>query len=206
MSSKIAVATLDGKAYYKIVNMLKEMGIPFSNIIIGEKIESSFNLIITTKKEKSLIKHDRIICIEDISKNPYLAKEKVFTYLNNDVKSTLIIGIDPGKVIGLAFYYGQNVLDSVILDSIDDVINMVSNIIKNSLATKKIVRIGDGNHKLAKEIATNILNKTKYVIDIELVNEKGTTTFFGKKFDKNVAIDQKSAMLIALRKGNKFFH
>ena len=62
--AKIAVATVSGKAYYKLVNELKNRDIPFLSLVPGDSIPQSIKVVVTTEKEKPLIDHQRILVYE----------------------------------------------------------------------------------------------------------------------------------------------
>lgn len=52
MKGKVAVATVQGKAYFQIVNALKENDIKFVSVIPGESVPPRARLVITTEDEK----------------------------------------------------------------------------------------------------------------------------------------------------------
>ena len=59
MKEKVAVATVQGKAYFLIVNKLREQGIPFISIVPWESVPAKMTLVLTTEKEKRLINHEK---------------------------------------------------------------------------------------------------------------------------------------------------
>ncbi|MEM3041561.1 MAG: hypothetical protein QXG97_06020, partial [Nitrososphaerota archaeon] len=61
MKEKIAVATVSGKAYYRLVKELKERNLLFLSLVPGEPVSSSINVVITTEKERNLINHPNIL-------------------------------------------------------------------------------------------------------------------------------------------------
>ena len=64
--------------------------------------------------------------------------------------SELLIGIDPGKRIGLAInYYGVEIEQSLHI-SIEDLVSHLIKILAGLCAKKKILKIGNGDMKLAK--------------------------------------------------------
>ena len=64
----------------------------------------------------------------------------------------LLIGIDPGKRIGLSiYYYGREVEHSLHI-SVEDLVSHLVRILAGLRAKKKIVKIGNGNMKMAKKI------------------------------------------------------
>jgi hypothetical protein len=196
--------TLDGRAYYRIMSMLKEMGLEFDNVMPGEILSPSVRIVITTEKEKDLISHDKILSLEELSKDPYLAKEKIIDNLYTDGEESIVIGIDPGKRIGIAAYYRQKELMGDILNSVDETIVKVVKLMENTHAKKKIVRIGNGEPEMAEKMANELSKRLKNTI-IELVDERGTSTLSKIKSSKKVGRDQRSAMIIALRQGKRYF-
>jgi hypothetical protein len=61
MTAEVAVATVQGKAYFLIVNKLKERDIPFLSLVPGETVPTGIKVVITTEQEKHLIRHVRIL-------------------------------------------------------------------------------------------------------------------------------------------------
>ena len=61
MKEKVAVATVQGKAYFLIVNKLREQNIPFISLVPGESVPAKITLVITTEQEKHLINHEKIL-------------------------------------------------------------------------------------------------------------------------------------------------
>ncbi len=204
MPYEIAVMTLDGRAYYKITSMLKEMGLKFDNLMPGEVLNPGVKLIITTEKEKNLMSHDKILSLEELSRDPYLGKEQIMDYLYTNGEESIIIGIDPGKRVGIAVYYRQKELMGAVLNSIDETIVKVVKLIENTHSKKKIVRIGNGEPEIAEKIANELSKRLKNTV-IELVDERGTSSLSKITSGKKVGRDQRSAMIIALRQGKRYF-
>ncbi len=200
---EIAVATLDGRAYYKIMKMLREIGMQFDDVKPGESLSPNIKLVITTEKEKNLIDFESVLSIEELGEDPYIFEEKIIKHLYSDIEDSIIIGIDPGKRIGIAVYYGQKEVIGEVLNSVDETIAKIIKLIDNTHAKKKIIRIGDGKPKMAENIADQLSGRLKDAI-IELVDERGTSSLSKAKPNKKVSRDQRSAMIIALRQGKKY--
>ena len=112
----------------------------------------------------------------------------------------LLIGIDPGKRIGLSiYYYGCEVEHSLHI-SVEDLVSHLIRILAGLRAKKKIIKIGNGNMKMAKEI-TNLLN-LRYCSDfeIEFVDEQKTTVKT-KNYNQRGKRDMQSAKYITRREG-----
>ncbi|MCP8304832.1 MAG: hypothetical protein H3Z50_05120 [archaeon] len=203
MQHEIAVATLDGRAYYKIMTMLREIGMQFDDVKPGESLSPNIKLVITTEKEKNLIDFEAVLSIEELGEDPYVFEEGIIKHLYSDLEDSIIIGIDPGKRIGIAVYYGQKEVIGEVLNSVDGTIAKIVKLIENTHAKKKIIRIGDGKPKMAENIADELSRCLKDAT-IELVDERGTSSLSKAKPNKKVARDQRSAMIIALRQGKKY--
>ncbi len=65
MKGKVAVATVQGKAYFQIVNALKEHDINFVSVIPGESVPPRAKLVITTEEEKDKVNHGKILVFHD---------------------------------------------------------------------------------------------------------------------------------------------
>ena len=112
----------------------------------------------------------------------------------------LLIGIDPGKRIGLSiYYYGREVEHSLHI-SIEDLVSHLVRILAGLRATKKIIKIGNGNMKMARKI-TNLLN-LRYCSDfeIEFVDEQRTSVRT-KNYNQRGKRDMQSAKYITKREG-----
>jgi hypothetical protein len=58
MKEKVAVATVKGKAYFLIVNKLREQVIAFISLVPGESVPAKMTLVLTNEEEKHLINHE----------------------------------------------------------------------------------------------------------------------------------------------------
>ena len=116
----------------------------------------------------------------------------------------LLIGIDPGKRIGLSiYYYGREVEHSLHV-SMDNLISHLVKILGGLRAKRKIVKIGNGDMKLAKKII-NVLHQ-KYCSDfeIEFVDEQKTSVKI-KNYNQRGKRDMLSAKYISRREGHRRF-
>lgn len=146
MRVKVAVVTVQGKAYFLIVDELKQRNIPFYSLIPGEMIPIEVKVIITTEKEKPLINHDRILVYNDESEPKRMGNEVIKILRGKEAYENLIIGIDPGQDFGVAVVADGLVIHAENCFSIKEVINEVKNVLRivdvsSSLVT---VKIGSG--------------------------------------------------------------
>ena len=112
----------------------------------------------------------------------------------------LLIGIDPGKRIGLSIYYFGKEVEHSLHTSVEDLVCHLIRILAGLRAKKKIIKIGNGNMKMARKI-TNLLN-LRYCSDfeIEFVDEQRTSVKT-KNYNQRGKRDMQSAKYITRREG-----
>jgi len=116
----------------------------------------------------------------------------------------LLIGIDPGKRMGLSIYYYGKEIENSFHTSMEDLISHLIRILAGLRAKKKIIKIGNGNMKLAKKIV-NLLN-LKFCSDfmLEFVDESKTSVKI-KNYNQRGKRDMLSAKYISRREGHRRF-
>ena len=110
MKAKIAIATVSGRAYYKLVNELKQRGLLFLSLVPGESIPSTVKVVITTEKEKQLIRHPNIIIFDESTDPKNVISEAYRIASGKEVCQEVTIGVDPGKTFGVAILCDGKVL------------------------------------------------------------------------------------------------
>jgi hypothetical protein len=175
MKEKIAVATVDGKAYFLIVNKLLERNIPFISLIPHKPVPTKVQVVLTTEKEESAIKHDKVLVFKDENELDHLTSE-IEKILQGKVSyEKIVIGIDPGEAVGFAFIADGKINETENCFSINEVLNKILKIIKeiDFSLTKVLVRIGNGtpSYRELLEVLDNVLPPQ---VVLEVVNEAGT--------------------------------
>ncbi len=200
---KVAVATLNAKAYYKLTSLLKEMNLPFDSVSPTENIDLSVQLILTTKRERKLLGVRPMLCLEDLVGTSCIAREKIFSMLYSGGKDILVIGIDPGKNTGIVAHYREKNMIEKVTRSLRETLSLISDLVKKSQAEVKVIRIGDGDPKIARTIATNLIRILGREIEVEIVNERGTSIIADTNHAKE-SKDLRSARIISFRKGKRY--
>jgi hypothetical protein len=203
MKVKVAVATVQGKAYFYITNELKQRKIPFFSLIPGQPIPVGVKLVITTEKEKHLVKHDKILVYNStVEDTEFLGSEAVRILQGKQAYENVIIGIDPGEVFGLAVVADGLVIHTENDFTIKEVLNEIKNVIKvtdTSLSTVT-VKIGNGvpvYRKLLEKLDSDL----PATIILEVVGEQGTNRNISRGRRRGLR-DIVSAIRIAGRTGN----
>ena len=181
---------------------MKRIKVPFTSMAPGAKIPEGVKLAITTSKEKDLTAGIDIILLEDIENDEDLAKQKILKQLQVDRDEPLVVGVDPGRRIGVVGYYGNSELYGEVLGSSEEAIQRILKLLKSGQRRSKIVRIGNGNPKLAAELAETLRIRAGNDIHIEIVDESGTSAAI--KPNIRSVRDVRSARLIAFRHGMKY--
>jgi hypothetical protein len=162
-------------------------------------------LVITTEEEKNVVGNRNILLDRELDDEPALIKAKILRSLMGMYQDDqLVIGIDPGRRIGIAAFYLQKEIESQVVTSIEDVVDLVTVLVKGISSRKKLVRIGDGNPTMARNIADRIHARFKGKVIIEFVNEHGTSAVHALDSNRRGIRDKLSARVIALRKGRLF--
>ena len=201
MTTEIAVATVSGKAYYRLVNELKRRRLPFLSRIPGDSIPASIKVTITTDKEKTLVDHPTVLIYDGETDPSQTIDEAVRVIQKKKVYEEVAIGVDPGKTFGIAVLGDGKVLKSEEKATLEMAIDSVLTELKKNPAKVQRVKIGDGMPELAEEIASRLNIALHDVVKVEIVSEAGTSTLRGKGFRRKIS-DADSAVRIASKNSN----
>jgi len=180
---------------------MKTLNLSFDSILPEEIQNYSGHLIFTTLKE-SPEKCEKLLLHEDILEHhPTVIRGIMMQKLNLDFKEDdLILGIDPGQRMGLSiFYYGVEIERSV-HTSIEELVFHIIGIFGGLRAKRKILKIGDGNMKIGKQIVTMLNLKFCSSFQLEFVDESKTSLKI-KNFNQRGKRDMLSAKYISQREG-----
>lgn len=196
MRTKIAVATVSGRAYYWLVNELNKRKIPFLSLIPGENIPSSIKVVITTKDEKECIDHPYVLIYDPEEKPSIIIDEALRIIKNKKVYEEVVVGVDPGKTFGVAVLGDGEILEKKEQLSLEMAIDLILTTINRHPARTYRIKIGDGVPELAEEIASRLeLSIPKNAI-LEIVSEKSTSNVKVKGLRKKIS-DADAAVNIA---------
>ncbi|MFL6430975.1 MAG: hypothetical protein ACJ71X_05910 [Nitrososphaeraceae archaeon] len=205
MQSKVAVATVHGRPYYKIITALKLMDIRFDSLSPEEAAVSNAKVIITTEDEAQIVRRKDVLLDTELDKCPTILKAKILRNIMGDYHDDqLTIGIDPGDRIGISIIYLHNEIDSIVESSPTSTIHLISPLLSGIVSKKKIIRIGDGNMDMAERLATMIKLKFRDLVEIEIVDEYGTSLPRNIDANRRGIRDRSSARAIALRRGRPY--
>ncbi|NLF87579.1 hypothetical protein GX563_02010 [Candidatus Bathyarchaeota archaeon] len=201
MKGRVAVATVQGKAYYLIVNALRDNGISFYSLIPGQPVPSRAKLVITTEQEKDKVSNHRILVFHgEESELDVLILEVKKLLLGKETYDHIVVGIDPGEVNGLAVLADGKVIEEANCSSSRELINGILKVLKcvDFAVTSVTVKIGNGV-PVYRELLHDLNEALPLQVNLEVVGEMGTNrplTMHSRKF-RHIS----SAIRIAGRKG-----
>jgi predicted RNase H-like nuclease (RuvC/YqgF family) len=202
MKTKVAVATVSGKAYFLIVNELRERNMAFLSLIPGDPVPAEAKVVITTEKEKHLINHEKVLVYDEETPPSITVNEAVKILQGKESYEKIIIGIDPGEVFGLAVVADGKVNETENCFSVQEVLGKIKNIIKNTDASATVVSVKIGNGVPAyKELLEELDSALPPKVVLEVVSEAGTNRHISENKQRRGLRDIVSAIRIAGRVG-----
>ncbi|MFL6315924.1 MAG: hypothetical protein ACJ72F_01260 [Nitrososphaeraceae archaeon] len=181
------------------------MDIRFDSLSPEEAAVSNAKVIITTEDEAQIVRRKDVLLDTELDECPTILKAKILRNIMGDYHDDqLTIGIDPGDRIGISIIYLHNEIDSIVESSPTSTIHLISPLLSGIVSKKKIIRIGDGNMDMAERLATMIKLKFRDLVEIEIVDEYGTSLPRNIDANRRGIRDRSSARAIALRKGRPY--
>jgi len=204
MKAKIALATVSGKAYYKLVNELKRKGLLFWSLKPWDSIPLDAKVVITTNEERHYVTHPSVL-IFDYESDPEMVVNEAIRIAEGKLSyEKVVIGVDPGKTYGVAVLGDDNVLKTTNCSSLEETISAILEGLGRVPATISVVKVGNGAPAYAKELLHSLDEALPEEVAIEIVSEAGTSHFMNETAHRRELRNMKSAIEIAGRKGQAF--
>ena len=207
MKANIAVATVSGKAYYIIVSELKKKHVSFLSLTPNERIPIQIKVVITTEKERPLIKHERVLIFEDGMEPEALVNQAFRVVQGKERYRKIVIGVDPGGVFGLAVLADGKVVQTENCFSVEETSDKIKSILKNfksDSATSISVKIGDGVLEYKDDLLQTLDKMLPSNVVLQSVREAGTNRYMSETKHRRGLRDIVSAVKIAGRNGHAF--
>ncbi len=200
--SEIAVCTTQGRAYYMLVTELKRRGIPFLNLTPFDPIPPTIKAVITTPQEKVQIRFSRVI-IYNVDEDPASAIDQALQPTGGKTEyERLVVGLDPGKTVGLAIVGDGNLIESSTSSSPEEAANAVMKALEEFKAKTKVVKVGDGVREYQRRLLSLLDHMLPPDVRLESVAERGTTRDIGLSPRRGrLSRDARSAIRISMRSG-----
>jgi len=204
MEAKIAVATVSGKAYYFIVNELKARGLDFLSLTPYESIPLTVKVVITTEKERGIIKHPNVLVYREETSVPKLVDEATKLIRGRTAFETITVGVDPGKTFGLAVLSDGDILETLTCVSLDETVNTITEIFSKYQAAAKVVKVGNLAPEYTIELLPLLDKALPKDVAIETVHEEGTSRLGRQTIHKRGLRHAVAAVKIAERRGQAY--
>lgn len=177
------------------------MYLRFDSILPEEIPQYAGNIIFTTSQESSQDCRAVIITEDEFDPHPTMIRGLLVQTLDNSFEEPyLVLGVDPGKQIGLSVSYHGCEIESSIHSSVDDLISHMIPILGRLRASRKIVKIGNGDMQMYDQIKSQLNLRYCSSFEIHLVDERHTS-FKIKNHNQRGKRDMLSARFISRREG-----
>ena len=203
MKSEVAIATINGKAYFLLISELKERNINFLSIVPGDSVPLEAKAVITTEKERPLISHEKVLIYDETTDPVAVVNEAVKILQGKESYDKIVVGIDPGEVTGLATLADGKIIHTKVCLSMIEIQKEVKSTIDNVdlTVTKVAVKIGNGVPRY-KELLANLNSNLPSEVILEVVSEAGTNKPYRMDKHRRGLRDISSAISIAGREGS----
>ena len=203
MTAEVAVATVQGKAYFLIVNKLKERDIPFLSLVPSETVPTDIKVVITTEQEKHLINHEKILVYDGDTAPDDAANEIRKILQGKEAYEKIVIGIDPGEVFGLAVIADGKVNETANCFSVHEALTKVKGVLRDVdfASTAVTIKVGNGIPTY-KELIEEFDHALPEEVALEVVSEAGTNRPLNHNKHRRGLRDIASATRIAGRAGH----
>jgi hypothetical protein len=204
MKPKIALATVSGRAYYKLVNELKRRDLPFWSLKPWDPVPLNAKVVITTSEERHLVTHPNVLTFDYESDPATVVNEAIRIAQGKQSYDKVVVGVDPGKTYGVTVLGDDNVLKTINCSSLEETVSAILDSLNEVPAAATVVKVGNGAPDYAKELLRLLDELLPSEAVIEVVSEAGTSRHMNKAAHRRELKDVISAIKIAGRKGQIF--
>ena len=192
---------MSGRSYYKFVNTLNHLKLDYDSKLPEEIKNNEKRLVLTTNEESTKIPTKLILFDNEFDYDPTIVRGKIAEKLDSGMhNSSLIMGIDPGNRIGLSIFYYEKEIESSIYTSIEALVSHIVKILVGLNAQRKIVKVGNGNMRIARQISNALNLHFCSHFELEFVDERKTSVRV-RNYNKRGERDKISARYITQREG-----
>ena len=201
MKTKIAVATVHGRAYYELVTELQKKRLPFLSLKPWDPVPLDIKVVITTGEESHQVSHPQILCFEQGSNPESVVDEAILIIQGKQGYEKIVVGVDPGKTYGIAILGDNKVLETLTSSNIEEASHLVADSLKRFPAEVRVVRVGNGPPEYTKTLLSSLDKDLPEETLMEIVSEAGTSRLMNKSANRRVLRDAVSTIKIAGRNG-----
>lgn len=172
----MAVATTQGRAYYRFCSALREMNVGFDAILPSQIPGYGGSAVLTTAAEAPREPHVPVILDEQMGSHPTVIHGTLVREIGFGFGAPhLVMGVDPGIRPGLSVWYHGREIESSIHASPESLVSHMTEVMAGLRASSKKVKIGDGDKEAASRIARLLRLRYCSDFDLQFVDERGTS-------------------------------
>lgn len=198
----VGIATRDMRVYFRLVQELKRRNAPFRSMLPDEEIPADVKVVITTNSEQPRNTDKKVVTVG----RGYPYRLAVDRALNSPDKSDsfheVVVGIDPGKTIGIATLGDGKIIHTALLHGTGKLRSEVNYIFRAFPSNRRLIRIGSAGSRPLLDDIRNSLSQLRSQIPIELVDEHRTSQRMARS-EYDLPRDIIAAIQIASRLGKK---
>lgn len=184
---------------------MKQLELTYDSLLPKDIPYYDGNLILTTKQEAPKTCEKPILFDDVFEQHVTIIRAKMLQTLEMKYQEDeLVVGVDPGQRIGLSVSYLGRQIESSHHYSVEKLVMHIIMILGSLRAKRKIVKIGNGNMKIAKEIGDMLNLRFCSSFELEFVDERRTSTKV-KNYNQGGKRDRLAAKYISQRKGFTHF-
>lgn len=201
MKAKIAVATVNGRAYYQLVTELQRKRLPFLSLKPWDSIPLHIKVVLTTEEERQQVSHPHTIIFEQHPNPESVIDEATLIVQGKRGYEKVVIGVDPGKTYGIAILGDNKVLATLTASNVDEASHLIVDSLNRFPAETKVVRVGNGPPEYTQTLLDSLNGTLPEETLMEIVSEAGTSRLTSRSANRRVLKDAVSAIKIAGRNG-----
>ncbi|MEM2093894.1 MAG: hypothetical protein QXI32_01190 [Candidatus Bathyarchaeia archaeon] len=200
-SHRVGLLIEPGKASFKITSELIKRGAAPVLLMPSKDIPLDIQVLLASKTYEDIVPRDRkVVWIEESLIEDTI--DRVFYLLHGDGRFIEgSIGIDPGKEIGVAVVADGKLLSANVYQCADKAVEDVLKQVSALPCVRKTVKIGTGSKEYSARILSALLSQLPPEIQIQQVEEEGTTSNAISRTYSRSRRNAVSATYIAMRRG-----
>lgn len=201
MEAKIALATVNGKAFYLLVRELKRRNESFLSLRPCDGIPVSVRVVITTAKESERVSHKNVLIFDEGRGPAVIIDEAVRLAKGKKQYERLVVGVDPGRNFGVAALGDGVLLEAKNCSSPAEAADSVREMLMRNPAVQTTIRVGNGALTYVEELCRLLAAMVPENVAIESVEEEGTSKSLSERPQRRGEKDVKSAIRIGQKRG-----
>ena len=191
----IGIYTKNFCLYHDLVSILKNRNLAYVSLNSIKHIPRQIGVIITSNNEIHDINKKKVIAADAYDSIEQAVDKAIQLLIGKDLYTQVLIGIDPGEKPGIAIVGDDILLQTLQVQSPEDVKSAIKRFLNEYPSHEYHIRIGHGS-VLERNRIINSLITLKF--PIEIVNESKTSS---SHQTQRIGRDLKAATSIALLKG-----